>query len=49
MAVKKRLSQKFSYRQKTTNEIENELLQEQRNHIQNLENSLSKQEKVKKN
>lgn len=45
---KKAISRKFSYRQKTTNEIENELLQEQRNYIQNLENSLSKQEKSKK-
>lgn len=45
---KKTVSRKFSYRQKTSNEIENELLQEQRNYIQNLENSLSKQEKSKK-
>ncbi|KAB1160435.1 DUF4175 family protein [Tenacibaculum aiptasiae] len=45
---KKAVSRKFSYRQKTSNEIENELLQEQRNYIQNLENSLSKQEKSKK-
>ncbi|WP_420552010.1 DUF4175 family protein [Tenacibaculum aiptasiae] len=45
---KKAISRKFSYRQKTSNEIENELLQEQRNYIQNLENSLSKQEKSKK-
>nr|WP_231891959.1 DUF4175 family protein [Tenacibaculum ovolyticum] len=45
---KKALSQKFSYRQKTTNEIDKELLQEQRNHIQNLENSLTKQQQSKK-
>ena len=45
---KKTVSQKFSYRQKTTNEIDKELLQEQRNYIQNLENSLSKQEQSKK-
>ncbi|WNW01168.1 DUF4175 family protein [Tenacibaculum sp. HL-MS23] len=45
---KKTKSQKFSYRQKTTNEIEQELLQEQRNYIDNLENSLHKQERSKK-
>lgn len=45
---KKALSQKFSYRQKTTNEIDKELLQEQRNHIQNIENSLTKQQQSKK-
>nr|WP_240472495.1 DUF4175 family protein [Tenacibaculum ovolyticum] len=45
---KRALSQKFSYRQKTTNEIDKELLQEQRNHIQNLENSLTKQQQSKK-
>ena len=45
---KKTKSQKFSYRQKTTNEIDTEILQEQRNYIQNLENSLSKQEQQKK-
>mgnify|MGYP000551330286 CR=1 FL=1 len=45
---KKAVSKKFSYRQKSTNEIEKELLQEQRNYIQNLENSLSKQEQSKK-
>ncbi len=45
---KKAKSQKFSYRQKTTNEIEQELLQEQRNYIDNLENSLYKQERSKK-
>ncbi len=44
---KKSVSKKFSYRQKTTNEIDKELLQEQRNYIQNLENSLSKQEQSK--
>ncbi|MBE7659477.1 DUF4175 family protein [Tenacibaculum finnmarkense] len=45
---KKTKSQKFSYRQKTKNEIDTELLQEQRNHIQHLENSLNKQEQQKK-
>ena len=45
---KKTKSQKFSYRQKTTNEIEQELLQEQRNYIDKLENSLHKQERSKK-
>ncbi|CAM1334354.1 DUF4175 family protein [Tenacibaculum aestuariivivum] len=45
---KKVKSQKFSYLQKTTNQINKELLQEQRNYIQNLENSLNKQEQSKK-
>ncbi|MGB1042797.1 MAG: DUF4175 family protein [Tenacibaculum sp.] len=45
---KKTISKKFSYRQKTINEIDDELLKEQQNYIQNLENSLSKQEKNKK-
>ncbi|SOU85791.1 DUF4175 family protein [Tenacibaculum dicentrarchi] len=45
---KKTKSQKFSYRQKTKNQIDTEILQEQRNHIQNLENSLSKQKQEKK-
>lgn len=45
---KKAISQKFSYRQKTVNEINKELLQEQQNYIKNLENSLSKQEQHKK-
>lgn len=45
---KKTISKKFSYRQKTNNEIENELLQEQQNYIQTLENSLTKQKKSKK-
>ena len=45
---KKTVSRKFSYRQKTANEIEDELLQEQQNYIQNLENSLNQQEKSKK-
>ena len=44
---KKTTSKKFSYRQKTTKEIEQELLQEQRDHINNLENSLEKQQKSK--
>ena len=41
-------SQKFSYRQKTNKEIEEEILQEQRNYIDNLENSLNEQERSKK-
>ena len=45
---KKTVSRKFSYKQKTADEIENELLQEQQNYIQNLENSLNQQEKSKK-
>lgn len=45
---KKAKSQKFSYQQKTTNQIDTEILEEQRNYIQNLENSLSKQEQQKK-
>lgn len=45
---KKTKSQKFSYQQKTKNQIDTELLQEQRNHIQNLEKSLSKQKEEKK-
>ncbi|WP_233897600.1 DUF4175 family protein [Tenacibaculum piscium] len=45
---KKTKSQKFSYQQKTKNQIETELLQEQRNHIENLEKSLSKQKEDKK-
>lgn len=45
---KKATSQKFSYRQKTKEEVKEELLQEQRNYIQNLENSLNKQQKSKK-
>ncbi|MEX6626748.1 DUF4175 family protein [Tenacibaculum salmonis] len=45
---KKTKSQKFSYQQKTKNQIETELLQEQRNHIENLEKSLRKQKEEKK-
>ncbi len=45
---KKTVSNKFSYRQKSANEIENELLQEQKNYIQNIENSLDKQQNSKK-
>lgn len=42
---KKAKSKVFTYRQKTEEEIEEELLQEQRNTINSLENSLQKQQK----
>ncbi|WP_439128665.1 DUF4175 family protein, partial [Polaribacter sp.] len=42
---KKTKSKVFNYRQKTNNEIEEELLQEQRNTINSLENSIQKQQK----
>ena len=42
---KKAKSKIFNYRQKTNNEIEEELLQEQRNTINSLENSVQKQQK----
>ena len=42
---KKAKSKVFNYRQKTTEEIEEELLQEQRNTINNIENSIQKQQK----
>ncbi|MDX8552319.1 hypothetical protein MK851_01600 [Tenacibaculum sp. 1B UA] len=45
---KKTMSRKFSYRQKTEEEIEEELLQEQKNYIQNITNSLDQQQKSKK-
>lgn len=45
---KKASSKKFSYRQKTTEEIEEELLKEQKDYIDNLENSLQNQQKNKK-
>ncbi|CAM1354588.1 DUF4175 family protein [Tenacibaculum ascidiaceicola] len=45
---KKAMSRKFSYRQKTEEEIEEELLQEQKNYIENITNSLDQQQKSKK-
>ena len=42
---KKAKSKVFNYQQKTANEIEEELLQEQRNTINSLENSIQKQQK----
>ncbi|WP_299667115.1 DUF4175 family protein [uncultured Polaribacter sp.] len=42
---KKAKSKVFNYRQKTNDEIEEELLQEQRNTINSLENSIQKQQK----
>ncbi|TDQ28684.1 DUF4175 family protein [Tenacibaculum caenipelagi] len=45
---KKTMSKKFSYRQKTEEEVEEELLQEQKNHIENFKNSLDQQQKSKK-
>lgn len=42
---KKAKSKVFKYRQKTENEVEEELLQEQRNTINDLENSVQKQKK----
>ena len=42
---KKAKSKIFKYRQKTENEVEEELLQEQRNTINDLENSVQKQKK----
>ena len=44
---KKAISKKFNYRKKTDDEIDQELLNEQKNHINNLENSLQKQQKSK--
>lgn len=44
---KKATSKRFSYRQKTKNEVEEELLQEQKNYLENFTNSLSKQQKSK--
>ena len=44
---KKATSKKFSFRNKTTQEIEEELLKEQKNAIDNLQNSLLKQQKSK--
>ncbi|WP_159949656.1 DUF4175 family protein [Polaribacter septentrionalilitoris] len=45
---KKSKSKVFQYRQKTDQEIEEELLIEQRNTINNIENSISKQQKQQK-
>lgn len=45
---KKALSKKFNYRQKTEEEIEEEILQEQRNTIQDLEQTIQKQKDQKK-
>ncbi|WGH74613.1 DUF4175 family protein [Tenacibaculum tangerinum] len=45
---KKAMSRKFSYREKTEEEIEEELLQEQKNYIENITNSLDEQQKSKK-
>ncbi len=44
---KKAISKKFSYRQKTEEEITQELLEDQRNTISNLEKSIQKQKKQK--
>ncbi len=41
-------SRKFSYRKKTEEEIENELLQEQQNYLENIQNSIDNQQKNKK-
>lgn len=40
-------SKKFSYRKKTTAEIENELLQEQQNYLENIQNAIDNQQKNK--
>ncbi|WP_218597887.1 DUF4175 family protein [Polaribacter sp. NJDZ03] len=45
---KKTKTKVFNYRQKTTDEVEEELLQEQRNTINNIENSIQKQQKQQK-
>ncbi len=45
---KKETSKTFRYRKKTTQEIDQQLLQEQKETIQNLETTLQKQEKEKK-
>ncbi|WP_028891628.1 DUF4175 family protein [Tenacibaculum sp. 47A_GOM-205m] len=45
---KKALSKKFSYRQKSEEEIEEELLLEQKNYIENINNSLDQQQQSKK-
>ncbi|CAM1345740.1 DUF4175 family protein [Tenacibaculum crassostreae] len=45
---KKAISKKFSYRQKSEQEVEKELLEEQKNYIENITNSLDQQQKSKK-
>ncbi len=45
---KKAKSKVFNYRQKTVEEVDQELLQEQRNTINNIENSIDKQQKQNK-
>ncbi|QXP63777.1 DUF4175 family protein [Polaribacter sp. HaHaR_3_91] len=45
---KKSKTKIFNYRQKTTDEVEEELLQEQRNTINNISNSIQKQQKQQK-
>ncbi|TCI92122.1 DUF4175 family protein [Tenacibaculum sp. M341] len=45
---KEATSRKFSYRKKTDEELENELLREQENHLNNLQNSLENQKDNKK-
>ncbi len=45
---KKAISQKFSYRKKSKEELEDELLIEQQNHLENIQNSLENQQKSKK-
>ena len=44
---KKAVSRKFSYRKKTEEEVENELLQEQQNYLENIQNSIENQQKNK--
>ena len=44
---KKAISKKFNYRKKTNEEIDQELLNEQKNYIYNLEKSLQKQQRSK--
>ncbi|MGJ8745866.1 DUF4175 family protein [Polaribacter sp.] len=46
---KKTTSKIFNYREKTSNEVEEELLQEQKNTIHDLENSIKKQQNNQKN
>ena len=46
--IKKTKSKIFNFRQKTTDEVEEELLQEQRNTINNISNSIQKQQKQQK-
>ncbi len=44
---KKAVSKKFSYRKKTSDELDKELLEEQQNYLQNIQNSLEKQQDSK--